>query len=93
MKFSKSDINYLRRKTGVNHRTIGWAIRSFGEVVVLESLRRLAVGYEYAPGREEAVFVGICRNVKAAGGEPHGNAVGVSTPSPLSPPASSLEKK
>jgi hypothetical protein len=39
-------------------------LRIFGETVVLESLRRFATGYQYAPGREEAVFVGIARAVE-----------------------------
>jgi hypothetical protein len=68
-RFSKLDIQYLQRKTGLNHRFVGRMIRIFGEPCVLESLRRFATGYQYAPGREEAVFVGIARAVESVGKE------------------------
>lgn len=66
VKFSNPDINYLQRKTGLDHRVVARTIRIFGEAVVLESLRRTR-------GRcEPGVFVGICRRVEAAGGDPYG---------------------
>jgi hypothetical protein len=69
VKFSNTDINYLQRKTGLSHRFVARMLRIFGEAVVLESLRRFANGYQYAPGREEAVFVGIARAVESVGKE------------------------
>jgi len=63
------DINYLQRKTGLNRPFLRRMLRIFGEAVVLESLRRFATGYQYASGREEAVFVGICRAVENVGKE------------------------
>jgi hypothetical protein len=68
-RFSKLDIQYLQRKTGLSHRFVGRMLRIFGEPCVLESLRRFANGYQYAPGREEAVFVGIARAVESIGKE------------------------
>jgi hypothetical protein len=69
VKFSNSDIQYLQRRTGLKHQFVARMLRIFGEAVVLESLRRFANGYQYAPGREEAVFVGICRAVESVGKE------------------------
>jgi hypothetical protein len=69
-KFSNLDINYLQRKTGLSHRFVARMLRIFGEAVVLESLRRFATGYQYAPGREEAVFVGMCRAVESVNDDP-----------------------
>ena len=66
-RFSNTDISYLQRKTGLSHRFVARMLRIFGEAVVLESLRRFASGYQYAPGREEAVFVGIARAVESVG--------------------------
>jgi len=63
---SNLDINYLQRKTHLDRKFIRRMLRIFGEAVVLESLRRFASGYQYAPGREEAVFVGIARAVESA---------------------------
>lgn len=56
-KFSQNDINYLRRKTGLDHKVVAHAIRSFGAAVVLESLRRFQVGWS------SAYFWGVCRKV------------------------------
>jgi hypothetical protein len=61
---SNEDINYLQRRTGLSRPFLRRMLRIFGEVVVLESLRRFSNGYQYAPGREEAVFVGICKAVE-----------------------------
>jgi hypothetical protein len=96
VKFQNLDINYLQRKTGLEHQFVARMLRIFGEAVVLESLRRFANGYQYAPGREEAVFVGIARAVEhvaiqTAGGEPHGDAAGL-TVGTAPPPASQPEK-
>jgi hypothetical protein len=67
VKFSNPDIKYLQRKTGLDHKFVARMLRIFGEAVVLESLRRFANSYQYAPGREEAVFVGIARAVESVG--------------------------
>lgn len=87
VKFANYDINYLAPKSGLEPKFIGSMIRSFGQAVVLEALRR------FSPGWKPAVFVGICRRVEqqAAGGEPHGNAVGVSTPRPRPSRSTSTE--
>ena len=61
VKFSNNDINYLQRKTGVDHRTVGHALAFFGEAVVLESLRRFQRDWS------SAYFWGVCR--KVAGGQ------------------------
>jgi hypothetical protein len=67
--FVNPDVHYLVHRTGLDPRVVGRMLRSFGEAVVLESLRRFATGYQYAPGREEAVFISICRAVESVGKE------------------------
>jgi len=92
-RFSRLDIDYLVNRTGVRPKVVASMLRTFGEAVVLESLRRFASGWQYAPRSKEALFVSICRAVESvakgeAGGEPHGDAVAASSVSPQSPPAS-----
>jgi len=69
VEFRNLDINYLQRRTGLDHKFVARMLRIFGEAVVLESLRRFANGYQYAPGREEPVVVGICRGVESVQGK------------------------
>ena len=66
IRFTNRDIQYLVGRTGLDPKCVLGALRTFGAEVVLESLRRFATAYQYAPGKEEAVFVGICRGVESA---------------------------
>lgn len=61
VKFASSDIQHLQRKAGLDHKTVGRAIRIFGAAVVVESLRR------FGRGMSPAIFFGICRRVEAEG--------------------------
>jgi hypothetical protein len=69
IRFTSPDIQYLVSKTGLDPTCVLSMLRSFGAAVVLESLRRFAGGYQYKPGREEAVFIGICQAVQSIGKE------------------------
>jgi len=66
VRFSNPDISYLTSSLELDPTFIGRMIRTFGEVVVLESLRR------FRRGMSEGVFFGICRNVERdEGGFPY----------------------
>lgn len=82
-KFSNPDINYLLAKTGLDHKTVGRAIRIFGEAAVVESLRR------HQPDWTQRYWWGVCKRV--AGGEPTRHAAADSTAGLQSPPASQGE--
>jgi hypothetical protein len=70
VKFSNTDIKYLQRKTGLNHKFVARCLRIFGEEVVLESLRRIATRrYQHTDGQQEAAFIYICRGVESVGKE------------------------
>jgi hypothetical protein len=69
IRFTNRDIQYLVGRTGLDPTCVLSMLRTFGAEVVLEALRRFASGYQYAPGREEAVFVGIARAVESVGKE------------------------
>jgi len=94
-RFSRLDIDYLVNRTGVRPKVVASMLRIFGEAVVLESLRRFASGWQYAPRSKEALFVGICRAVESvAKGEAGGeltSAAPASSGGPQSPPASHQE--
>ena len=64
-RFSRLDIDYLVNRTGVKPKVVASMLRTFGEAVVLESLRRFASGWQYAPRSKEALFVSICRAVES----------------------------
>jgi hypothetical protein len=65
VKFSNPDIDFLQRKTGLERKFVAQMLRSFGEWVVLEALRRFANGWEYAPRSKEILFMSICKAVKS----------------------------
>jgi hypothetical protein len=69
-RFSKLDIQYLQRKTGLSHKFVARCLRIFGEEVVLESLRRYATRrYQHTEEAQEAAFIYICRGVESVGKE------------------------
>jgi hypothetical protein len=67
-RFSKLDVQYLQRKTGLSHRFVARMLRIFGEAVVLESLRRYATRrYQHTEEAQEVAFIYICRGVESVG--------------------------
>jgi hypothetical protein len=67
--FSNSDIQYMTTKYGLEPKFIARALRSFGEPVVLESLRRWEHGWQFEKDRARAVFWRICQAVESVGKE------------------------
>ena len=65
-KHSNPDIQYMTTKYGFEPKFIARALRSFGEPVVMESLRRWERGWQYKEDQARAVFWKICQAVKSA---------------------------
>jgi hypothetical protein len=66
-RFANPDITYLVGKYQLDSKVVGSALRSFGEAVVLESLRRFSNGWQYPNKDREKVFFAICRAVESVG--------------------------
>jgi len=71
VKFANSDIQYLTAKYELEPKFVARALRSFGEPVVLESLRRWDRGWQFRDDKDwaQAVFWRICQAVESVGKE------------------------
>jgi hypothetical protein len=68
-RLANPDIQYMTAKYGLEPKFIARALRSFGEPVVLESLRRWERGWMFEKDRARAVFWRICQAVESVGKE------------------------
>jgi len=69
VKFHNPDIQYMTAKYGLEPKFVARAIRSFGEPVVVETLRRWERGWQYKEDQARAVFWRICQAVESVGKE------------------------